>query len=663
MKLCRIIFCIVFLLCTVRVVLARNTLRLGVRGYSPPFSFVEKRPEGESVLRGFSVDLAKEITRKMGMQPKFLLMTGLKDRRDRLQQGRINAIVLDGQPEKSEIDALFFPVGISLHSYFYVNEQCCTVTCSKDLAYKKVVTISGHGLSSIFKETTEVNYVDSPLQALRLLHEGVVDAYLAPSERVAEYWIQKEGFTRIRRVGFEVREIPMGIRVSARNPEFLQRMYKAYHQVREQGTLARIKAKWFGKAVAPKKWERYLHYVFAGVAICLAMILVVIFWNYLLKKRVRKVTGALNASEQKYRDLIESSSDMIFLVDARGRIKHSNKSGDDILPNEMPREDCSLYQLVSKDQVPRMQAFLHKVFEYGSSQEEFSFQKQRTSSRDMDIVATLSKAEHRGEPLACCFARDVTERNQLEGELINSERLVTIGKVAASVAHEINNPIGIIQANAEVLLSAGINPDYEVFLKAILRNAERAGKTTQGLLTAARPSSFDPVEVDMVAVVRESLTFIAPQLKDVDISFREVRKPQIVLGNFNLLQQVVVNLLLNSLDSLKDRPKKSIEIRFCDNPGQAIIRLVVQDTGKGISKKNLGKIFDPFFTSGKAKGHGMGLFITQRIIERHNGVIYVESEKNMGTEMFVELSPFHGVKESAKCSTREEGGASAFCHC
>ena len=662
MQLLRIIFFVVFLSSTVSAVQAGNTLRLGVRAYSPPFSFVEKRPAGNVVLRGFSVDLTKEIARKMGLQVKFLQMQGLTDRRTRLKQGRIDAIILDVPREESEDDPLFFPVDLSIRSYFYVTHICRTVTCSKDLANKKVVTLAGHGLTSVFNENTDVSYVDSPLQALQLLHEGAVDAFLAPSERVAEYWIQKKGFTDIRRVGFAVRERPLGIRVSRRNPELLQRMHKAYHQVEAQGIFTQLKAKWFGKPVTPKKWERYLRYIFAGVAACVAVILVVIFWNYLLKKRVHRVTRDLNASEQKYRDLIESSSDMIFLVDVGGRIKHSNKSGERMFPTEVQSRDFSLYQLVPKKQTPSMQAFLSKVFEYGSSQEEFSFQN-GDASRDMDIVATLSKAENSIEPHACCFARDVTERKQLESELINSERLATIGKMAASVAHEINNPIGIIQANAEVLLSADMNPEYAVFLQAILRNAERAGKTTQGLLTAARPSSFDSVEVDMVAVVKESLTFIAPQLKNVDLCFREVHTPQIILGNANLLQQAVVNLLLNSLDSLKDRPRQQIEVRFCENPGQAIIRLVVQDTGKGISKKNLGKIFDPFFTSGKARGYGMGLFITQRIIERHNGVIYVESEKNIGTEMFVELSPFHGVKEGETCAIREEGSTSDSCHC
>ena len=243
----------VFLL-AVNVVHAKTILRLGVRGYSPPFSFVEKRPGGDPVLRGFSIDLAKEIARKMGMRPKFLLMAGLSDRRERLRQGRINAVVLDIQPGASEPETLFFPIDLSLHSYFYVSEKCRTVTCSKDLAHKRVVTIGGHGLSSILKESTEVNYVDSPLQALRLLHEGAVDAFLAPSKRVAEYWIQKEGFDDIRRVGFEARETPLGIRVSNMNPELLPRMHKAYHQVVEQGELAQIKAKWFGKAVASKKW-------------------------------------------------------------------------------------------------------------------------------------------------------------------------------------------------------------------------------------------------------------------------------------------------------------------------------------------------------------------------------------------------------------------------
>jgi signal transduction histidine kinase len=234
----------------------------------------------------------------------------------------------------------------------------------------------------------------------------------------------------------------------------------------------------------------------------------------------------------------------------------------------------------------------------------------------------------------------MTDRKRLEEDLIQSDRLAIMGQMAAGIAHEINNPLGIILANAEDAIGNHLDAQStRESLESIERNAVRAGKTIEDLLSFTRPHPPERVSIDLPQLIDESLSFLKQKLKQkkikVEKSFPD--DPVVILGDENLLQQLLINLLLNSTQAMQHGGKLMIRVAVHQNGKDGRITLEVEDTGAGIPDNDLPKIFDPFFTSRKEKGFGLGLFTSRIIVEKHQGTLSAMSELGRGTVMTVEM--------------------------
>jgi signal transduction histidine kinase len=263
---------------------------------------------------------------------------------------------------------------------------------------------------------------------------------------------------------------------------------------------------------------------------------------------------------------------------------------------------------------------------------------------EVEVAGRIVRGTERSQLLACLFARNVTERNRMEEELIQSERLGIIGKMAASLAHEINNPLGVVQANAEDLMyEEDVSAEIKESLRAIQRNALRAGEITKGLLEAATPRPLTLHSIEMSALIADSLSLLGSKGKRERLSVQLPEKPLYIRGDERALQQVLVNLVFNSLAVTGE--DGAIVISACgDAEEDATVRIEVRDDGTGIEPHNLTQIFEPFFSSRKG-GFGLGLFITRRMVERLDGIIFAESEHGRGTSMYLEF-PAANPKES-----------------
>lgn len=299
----------------------------------------------------------------------------------------------------------------------------------------------------------------------------------------------------------------------------------------------------------------------------------------------------------------------------------------------------ALIELTVERDKARFREFIETVFTKGQGSDEFSFYDRTKSIRELSMAASLiSGDESESNPTACLFARDVTERNRIERDLVQADRMAIIGQMAAGVAHEINNPLGIVRANLELIASRGwFSQEAETFVESIRRNTERAGKITKGLLAVSKPGDAAMAAVDFRELLEVTLSMLKPQLKHVLIQYRRMGESTVVFGDRNLLQQVLVNLFLNSLNAMNGGGQPVITVTCCSNPRESAARIEISDNGTGIEKQLLPKIFEPFYSHGNKEGFGLGLFISQRIIERHDGVIYAESEQGKGTRMFIEL--------------------------
>ncbi len=228
------------------------------------------------------------------------------------------------------------------------------------------------------------------------------------------------------------------------------------------------------------------------------------------------------------------------------------------------------------------------------------------------------------------------EQKLLEDQLNQAERLAVLGEMVAGVSHEIKNPLGIIRSTAELLAGkSGHDRTRRKLSNVIIEESGRLNSIVTDFLDFARPQVPNLQECHLEEIIARNLSFLRP----------EVEKRRILINNGNLdgrsftvradpelLYRAFLNIFINAIQSMKDGG--SINVRV-EEQGENY-QVEIQDTGMGISEENRKKIFNPFFTT-KEKGSGLGLSIVKKIIEGHKGAIWIESEEEVGTRVFVEL--------------------------
>jgi two-component system, NtrC family, sensor kinase len=232
---------------------------------------------------------------------------------------------------------------------------------------------------------------------------------------------------------------------------------------------------------------------------------------------------------------------------------------------------------------------------------------------------------------------DVTDRDELERQLVQADKLSSIGLLAAGVAHEVNTPLAVISTYAQ-MLAKQISEDEQKsrLLDKIAKQTFRASEIVNSLLNFSRTSTTEFVELDLGKVIQETLNLVEHQLRksaiEVKLDTETVMPP--VKGNAGKLQQVFLNLFLNARDAME--AGGTLAIHAWSEDGFA--RIDVSDSGEGIQPENLARIYDPFFTTKAArKGTGLGLSVTYGIVREHGGTIEVESRLGAGSRFRVEL--------------------------
>ncbi|MBI3307680.1 MAG: PAS domain S-box protein [Candidatus Omnitrophica bacterium] len=241
------------------------------------------------------------------------------------------------------------------------------------------------------------------------------------------------------------------------------------------------------------------------------------------------------------------------------------------------------------------------------------------------------------------FIQDITERKRLEHMVLQSEKMAAIGQLAGGVAHEINNPLGIILGFSQNIVKRVKPGDpFELPLKSIEREAVRCKNLVQDLLTFSRIGKVEKESIDLKEAIEGALSLVLAQskIKNVELikEFTEVPR---VIANKNQIQQVIINLSNNAMDAMPKGGKLIIRLKKTKMEQQDGVEIQVADTGQGIPPEIRSKIFNPFFTTKDiGKGTGLGLSLVYEIVEKHQGVIRFDSEVGKGTvfQLFLPLT-------------------------
>jgi len=223
--------------------------------------------------------------------------------------------------------------------------------------------------------------------------------------------------------------------------------------------------------------------------------------------------------------------------------------------------------------------------------------------------------------------------------LIQSEKLATVGTLTAGLAHEINNPIAGLQNCIRRIKNDPANIEQNRKYLVMMENAiEKIEKVVGNLLNFTRKQSGDFISISISEIVENSLLFVGHRLEKLRISVINNIPPNLpkIIGNKNQLEQVMLNLFINSIDSIEEKisknPNSERRLILSASRENDFVKIRIEDTGSGIPENIKDKIFDPFFTTkSPGKGTGLGLSVVYNIIDAHQGKIYIESEEGKGT--------------------------------
>lgn len=379
-------------------------------------------------------------------------------------------------------------------------------------------------------------------------------------------------------------------------------------------------------------------------------------YTALIENRWMDTSEELARTFHVQKNLIESSIDGIIACNKEGKIIICNKSMEQMLG--YPRSELIGIKTIDELFCPGESEKFRIVLasdEFGGQGRLFLYESCLAGADDSRIPVQLSATmpvQEEVEAGIVCFFRDEREIRKLAQEVANQARMlhqdkmISLGKLAASVVHEINNPLaGILNYTRlmiKILSRGTLAPDaaqkFKGYLSLMESELERCSKIVSNLLAFSRKSKleFSPVDINELLSKCVDLSSHKMALQNIRVETEFARELPMIKGDGNQLQQCMINLIFNAIDAMPQGGVLSLDSRFV--PSKSVVSVHVRDTGCGISKDDLLYIFDPFFTTKiEGKGLGLGLSTTFGIIDRHKGTIHVESEPGKGTIFTIEL--------------------------
>jgi PAS domain S-box-containing protein len=371
--------------------------------------------------------------------------------------------------------------------------------------------------------------------------------------------------------------------------------------------------------------------------------------NAQLYRRLEQKITEFESLKEFHENIVESINIGVFAVDLDDRIESWNTQMESMY--EKGRGEV-LHQPISAVLPPEFVARFNSVRDEHGTHTLYKFRLTlpNGSARIANIAIAPLVTRNFVAVGRIVLVDDITDRIQLEAQLTQSEKLSSIGLLAAGVAHEVNTPLAVISSYTQ-MLTKHMRDDERLapVLEKITQQTFRASEIVNGLLNFSRTSGTEFTSVNLNALLSDTVTLLEHQFKTSQIRVETNFDPHLarIHGNQGKLQQVILNLMLNAKDAMFGTPNATLKIATFNGAGRVLVR--IQDSGAGIEKEHLHRIYDPFFTTktkpqdGAHKGTGLGLAVSYGIMQEHAGKIHVESELGIGTAFQLEF-PSSGTR-------------------
>ena len=370
-----------------------------------------------------------------------------------------------------------------------------------------------------------------------------------------------------------------------------------------------------------------------------------------LMNEARVAEAALRTSEATGQALLESVTEGILLIDASGWITLVNAAAERMFGYDHDELLGQTLEVLLPERI-RAAHVKHRaryVTEPRLGPIGIGLDRAGRRKDGTEFPVEISYVGSSENVDAIAFITDISERKRVEAELGHQrealhqvEKLAALGTLAASVAHEINSPLGIITSRIEVMLldaeDQKLTPQVLEDLQVLHRATQRVARIASNLRAFARQAPREYAPVNLNGVVEETLLLMQKTLEVDGIRIITSLDPALapIIGDVNTLQQVLLNLVTNAREAMTGGGEIRIETGpVAERPNW--VRVVVTDTGPGISPEELSKVFDPYYTT-KSNGTGLGLSVSYGIVQDHHGTVDVQSVPGTGTTFVLAFS-------------------------
>jgi len=371
----------------------------------------------------------------------------------------------------------------------------------------------------------------------------------------------------------------------------------------------------------------------------------------ILKRRIAKkeeeilrLTRELENVRNFTESIIESIGSGIIISGMNDTITYINKAGENILgysKEEILGKPLSILGLREKQKefIP----FIDHPDEFDTRREGWMKRKDQV---EFPVGFTINSHKNfNGEVIGkVIIFRNLSKVYKIQEEISRMDRLVSLGKLASCIAHEIRNPLAGIKTTAQALSEELSKDDPKrEYLNRITKEIDRLNELLKTFFSFAKPQALNPTSCHIKEIINAIVPFLIKWIAEQKIRFIENYHPLLPKINVdkNQMHQAFLNLFLNAIQAMPNGGELKIEaipisINSPDGSKQGFVKIIISDTGKGIPPQILPKIFDPFFST-KPKGIGLGLSITYQIIKQHGGTIKAESQWGKGTSFIINL--------------------------
>jgi two-component system sensor histidine kinase EvgS len=665
-SLSHIIFLIVLCISTTSVANPNQfsqdkTLLIGINNDFAPFEFTNTK----GVPDGFTVDLMSAVAKQQGLSINFMPDTWSNIRRD-LKNRKIDAVT--GMMYSKERDKIYdFSVPNVIIPYILIKRKDTQIQSLDDVKDKEIIVVEhvyAHDWLIENKITNSIIAVKSPTEALRLLASGKHDCVIIPRLHGLDL-LDDLKINNIESVGPPVLVHKLSFAVIEDNCELLAKLNEGIFALHQTGEYDEIYLKWFSVTKQSKEIRKVTTYVVLFFSLIILLFLMVLFWNWFLKRAVHRKTKELCQNEARMKQIVEGIPIPTYVIDENRKVTHWNRACE-LLTGETADKivgtkhyykafyDNKTYSIVDLllDNVLTKRVQQHDSTTYressvlkGAYETEVYFSDLGVDGKWLYGTAVLLRDETGNINGAIESWQDLTESKQLEKQLIQSQKMEAIGTLAGGIAHDFNNIMTVVSAHAQIAL-VNVSKESSLIenLEQILSAGKHAKKLVNRILTFSRLAEVEIEPIQLSETVKETLTLFRPSLPPNIKMQQVIQSDALVMADATHIHQIVMNLCTNAKHAMSDAGGvldiglSNVQIDEDQVSPQVdlisgkYIKLTVSDTGHGIPLEVQNKILQPFFSTKKrGEGTGMGLSVIHGIVKQYGGTIDFTSELDKGT--------------------------------